>query len=229
MALDSRELRFYGGGSKNFSKNGIGSYFSQEWIVSTATAAATSQEQPILSLAGAGLEDTVGDNYDNSSSDSYNLNSNDSSNINGSDQEDQNSDPTESEEARSPCHYEQQKHPPKRGYGPYINLSQEERELFLLLRKAKDDGNLSTTLRVAGGWVRDKLLATPEFTRGRYEDDHDVHKMNRNGGKGTPQRLTSKYKTASSSSSKTTTAPSAGRQGSKVIVGGKTKKVWCED
>ncbi|OEU10534.1 PolyA_pol-domain-containing protein, partial [Fragilariopsis cylindrus CCMP1102] len=54
---------------------------------------------------------------------------------------------------------------PKRGYGPYINLSPEERELFRLIRKARDESGLSTTMRVAGGWVRDKLLATPEFTR----------------------------------------------------------------
>mmetsp|Transcript_21850 Transcript_21850/g.54134 ORF Transcript_21850/g.54134 Transcript_21850/m.54134 type:complete len:867 (+) Transcript_21850:230-2830(+) len=214
LALDSRELRFYSGGSKNSSNNGIGSYFDQEWIVATATAAAKSQEKPVLSLAGAGLEDAV----------AKHLSSSDSSDINGSDEEDQNNASAESEEARSPLYNQQRKHPPKRGYGPYINLSQEERELFLLLRKAKDDGKLSTTLRVAGGWVRDKLLATPEFTRGRYEDDYDGGSTLRNGGTAAPQRLTSKYKPPSSSSSQLSTAPSAGRLGSKVLVGGKTKK-----
>merc|ERR1711935_496652 len=214
---------------RNNSNNGVGSYFNQEWIVATATAAATSQERPILSLARAGLEDTVSDHESNN--DSYNLNSSDSSNINENKQEDQNDAPAESEKICPPLCYQEQKHPPKRGYGPYINLSQEERELFRMLRKAKDDGNLSTTLRVAGGWVRDKLLATPEFTRGRYDDDSDDGRpgvgdarMHRNGATGTPQRLTSKYKSPSSSSSKSTTAPSAGRLGSKVIVGGKTKK-----
>jgi tRNA nucleotidyltransferase/poly(A) polymerase len=81
---------------------------------------------------------------------------------------------------------------PRRGYGPYIMLSPEERDLFQLLRRARSEMELTTTLRVAGGWVRDKLLATPEFTRvsSPYEG-----------------RLTSKYK-----------APvSAGRQGAKVI------------
>ena len=225
LALDSRELRFFGAGGKNFSHDEVGSYFmNQEWIVATATAAATSQENPVLSLARAGLEDSVGDNLDSSSNDGYNLNGSDNSGVNGSDEEDQNKTPTESEKASSPFYHQQQEHPPKRGYGPYINLSPEERELFLLLRKVKDDGNLSTTLRVAGGWVRDKLLATPEFTRGRFDDDHDVWSMPQKGGTGTPQRLTSKYKPPSTSSSKLTTAPSAGRLGSKVIVGNKTKK-----
>jgi len=230
LALDSRELRFYGGGSSNNSNNGVGSHFNQEWIVATATAAAASQEQPVLSLAGAGLEDAVGDDG-SSSNNSFNLNSSDSSNINENNLEDQNDASAESEKIRSLFYDQQQKHPPKRGYGPYINLSPEEREFFRLLRKAKDDGNLSTTLRVAGGWVRDKLLATPEFTRGRYEEDTDVSRcgvddthMHRNGATGTSQRLTSKYKPPSSSSLKSTTAPSAGRLGSKVIVGGKTKK-----
>ncbi|KAL3945329.1 MAG: hypothetical protein SGBAC_000605 [Bacillariaceae sp.] len=79
---------------------------------------------------------------------------------------------------------------PKRGYGPYIELTDEERQLFQLLRRARKGTDLSTTLRVAGGWVRDKLLATPEFTRTQT-------------GEG---RLTSKY-----------VATSMGRQGTKVL------------
>jgi len=79
---------------------------------------------------------------------------------------------------------------PKRGYGPYIELTDEERELFQLLRRARKETDLSTTLRVAGGWVRDKLLSTPEFTRTQV-------------GEG---RLTSKY-----------VATSMGRQGTKVL------------
>lgn len=79
---------------------------------------------------------------------------------------------------------------PKRGYGPYIALTDEERDLFRLLRQAKKETDLDTTLRVAGGWVRDKLLATPEFTR-------------TNRGEG---RITSKYK-----------ATSMGRQGTKIM------------
>jgi tRNA nucleotidyltransferase/poly(A) polymerase len=94
---------------------------------------------------------------------------------------------------------------PKRGYGPYIPLSPEERELFRLLRQAREEMNLTTTLRVAGGWVRDKLLATPEFAR-----------TARIGSDGV-QRLTSKYKQPS-----TAVAASMGRQGGKVI--GSNKK-----
>lgn len=77
----------------------------------------------------------------------------------------------------------------KRGYGPYIELSPEERDLFRLLRKAREETGLDTTLRVAGGWVRDKLLATPEFAR--------PHLLG---------RLTSKYRQGS-----------MGRQGTKII------------
>jgi hypothetical protein len=117
LALDSRELRFYSAGSRNNSNDGVGSFFNQEWIVATATAAATSQEKSILSLAGAGLEDAFGD-LDSSTNNSYNLNSSDSSNINGNDPEDQNNAPTESDKMLSPFYYQQQKHPPKRGYGP---------------------------------------------------------------------------------------------------------------
>jgi len=79
---------------------------------------------------------------------------------------------------------------PKRGYGPYIELTDEERELFQLLRRARKETHLSTTLRVAGGWVRDKLLATPEFTRTQIREG----------------RLTSKWQ-----------GPSMGRQGTKVL------------
>lgn len=78
----------------------------------------------------------------------------------------------------------------KRSYGPFIQLSSEERDLFRLLRRAREETGLTTTLRVAGGWVRDKLLATPEFAR-----------PNQNQG-----RLTTKYKQGS-----------MGRQGTKIL------------
>jgi tRNA nucleotidyltransferase/poly(A) polymerase len=91
---------------------------------------------------------------------------------------------------------------PKRGYGPYILLSQEERELFQLLRRARNELQLSTTLRVAGGWVRDKLLATPEFTPIVRPSEG---------------RLTSKYKAPSAVGGTSLMSVSAGRQGSKVI------------
>ena len=51
---------------------------------------------------------------------------------------------------------------------PQIEFSPEEEELFELLKQVIAETNLRTTLRVAGGWVRDKLLATKEF-RQRYE------------------------------------------------------------
>lgn len=78
----------------------------------------------------------------------------------------------------------------KRSYGPYIELTSEERDLFRLLRQAREETELDTTLRVAGGWVRDKLLATPEFARPHHDQG----------------RLTSKYKQAS-----------MGRQGTKIL------------
>jgi tRNA nucleotidyltransferase/poly(A) polymerase len=82
----------------------------------------------------------------------------------------------------------------KRGYGPYITLTPEEQDLFRLLRKARKETELTTTLRVAGGWVRDKLLATREFAQQREDR---------------PGRLTSKYKGSPQAS--------MGRQGVKTL------------
>jgi hypothetical protein len=87
---------------------------------------------------------------------------------------------------------------PRQGYGPSIQLTEEERALFTLLRQVRSETKLDTTLRVAGGWVRDKLLATPEF--------QTYHKVLDVGS----QRLTSKFQKPS--------APSMGRQGTKVLV-----------
>jgi len=85
---------------------------------------------------------------------------------------------------------------PKRGFGPFLNLTTDERNLFRLLREARENTELTTTLRVAGGWVRDKLLATPEFSQ---PSSHQQHVTG---------RLTSKFK-----------APSLGRQGTKILSG----------
>lgn len=79
--------------------------------------------------------------------------------------------------------------------GPKIQFSNEEKELFSLLREVIHESGISSTLRVAGGWVRDKLLATEEFQR-----------STRNGKANDIDRLTSKFK-----------GPSSGRMGSKVI------------
>ena len=39
-----------------------------------------------------------------------------------------------------------------------IALSREEEELFDLLRTATVESGMRSTLRVAGGWVRDKII-----------------------------------------------------------------------
>ncbi|KAL7579326.1 hypothetical protein ACA910_014004 [Epithemia clementina (nom. ined.)] len=81
--------------------------------------------------------------------------------------------------------------PVTEGYGDVIKLTDEERNLFALLRRVRKETNLSTTLRVAGGWVRDKLLATPEFCPPLYAASLDAP-----SGSGAPtktQRLTSKF------------------------------------
>mmetsp|Transcript_589 Transcript_589/g.928 ORF Transcript_589/g.928 Transcript_589/m.928 type:complete len:1025 (-) Transcript_589:6917-9991(-) len=94
--------------------------------------------------------------------------------------------------------------------GLKIDLTPEEQELFDLLAQVIKETDVSSTLRVAGGWVRDKLLATEEFQRrgsGNYINDS----MMKDGGKsssttGLVERLTSKYR-----------GPSIGRQGTKLI------------
>lgn len=48
-----------------------------------------------------------------------------------------------------------------------ITLTQEEQELFTLLLEAAKHAGTGTTLRCAGGWVRDKLL-------GKESKDIDV-------------------------------------------------------
>lgn len=86
----------------------------------------------------------------------------------------------------------------KKKKGPQIYLTDEEDQLFNLLTKVIDDSEITSTLRVAGGWVRDKLLATEEFNRKSNDIKAPVD--------GSVDRLTSKFK-----------GPSSGRQGSKLI------------
>lgn len=45
-----------------------------------------------------------------------------------------------------------------------IDLTPEEDELFSLLRQVTNECGMKSTLRVAGGWVRDKILASKEFS-----------------------------------------------------------------
>jgi len=49
----------------------------------------------------------------------------------------------------------------------HVVLTEEEKELFRILLETKEYFGLSTTLRAAGGWVRDKLI-------GRNSDDVDI-------------------------------------------------------
>eukprot|EP01084_Bolivina_argentea_P177642 307151_1 len=51
--------------------------------------------------------------------------------------------------------------PPQRNAGSLntVKLTSEEQDLFNLLLRVVEEENLGTTLRVAGGWVRDKLLS----------------------------------------------------------------------
>lgn len=45
-----------------------------------------------------------------------------------------------------------------------IVLNQKEQELFGLLREVLHKNNLNTTLRVAGGWVRDKVTQNADLS-----------------------------------------------------------------
>lgn len=56
-----------------------------------------------------------------------------------------------------------------------IVLTPEESELFNLLAKVAKDEELSTTIRVVGGWVRDRLLGLPS------KDDIDIALDNMSG------------------------------------------------
>jgi hypothetical protein len=47
-----------------------------------------------------------------------------------------------------------------------VELTKEEQGLFDILLNAVDEAGANTTLRVAGGWVRDKLLlGGPHYTK----------------------------------------------------------------
>jgi len=98
--------------------------------------------------------------------------------------------------------------------GPTIHLTPEEKKLFkLLVQVIQESPDITSTLRVAGGWVRDKLLATDGFRRIKRDICANVN----NDIECEVTRLTSKYK--SSSHDNASTGPSAGRHGTKVIGG----------
>ena len=111
-----------------------------------------------------------------------------------------------------------------RSNGPKIKLTDEEAQLFDLLTRVVDESpGMTTTLRVAGGWVRDKLLATKEFRRGLQYQQQQQYANAGDGGSSEDEqsqqdqqvvRLTRKFL------SKSRSGPSMGRQGTKIIGGG---------
>jgi hypothetical protein len=54
-----------------------------------------------------------------------------------------------------------------------IDLTEEEQELFDLLRTVTTECGMKSTLRVAGGWVRDKILASQDFLQNRRTREID--------------------------------------------------------
>ena len=76
-----------------------------------------------------------------------------------------------------------------------IDLTEQEQELFDLLRTVTKECGMKSTLRVAGGWVRDKILATKEFKQNRLSldllSDGD---SGPNGENEAMNRITSKFK-----------------------------------
>ena len=114
--------------------------------------------------------------------------------------------------------------PPQSGYGPSIQLTTEEEELFNLLRHVRNEIGLTTTLRVAGGWVRDKLLATPEFrtyhrifTVGSSSQGQQYQSSSLDPSKKQQQRISSKFR-RSRNVFNSPQNPSIGRQGTKVLI-----------
>ena len=104
--------------------------------------------------------------------------------------------------------------PPQQGYGPSIHLTVDEKQLFELLKHVHEETGLQTTLRVAGGWVRDKLLATPEFHNPAiYRSSNNDSGGGGDGQEKRPRRLTEKFRKPAGAS--------MGRLGTKVLVNNK--------
>lgn len=88
-----------------------------------------------------------------------------------------------------------------RGQQIEIDLTEEEKELFTLLRQVTKECGMKSTLRVAGGWVRDKILASKEFNSGSRREmggkvGEDACGEGKMGGEqqGEMKRITSKFK-----------------------------------
>ena len=75
-----------------------------------------------------------------------------------------------------------------------IDLTEQEQELFDLLRTVTKECGMKSTLRVAGGWVRDKILATKEFKQNRLSLDLLSDGDRPNGENEAMNRITSKFK-----------------------------------
>lgn len=75
-----------------------------------------------------------------------------------------------------------------------IDLSKEEEELFDLLRAVMVECGMKSTLRVAGGWVRDKILACREFQAWRMQEDNRVKCRKSKSGNSEPLRCNLKNK-----------------------------------
>eukprot|EP00545_Synedropsis_sp_CCMP1620_P006828 CAMPEP_0119005512 /NCGR_PEP_ID=MMETSP1176-20130426/1765_1 /TAXON_ID=265551 /ORGANISM="Synedropsis recta cf, Strain CCMP1620" /LENGTH=700 /DNA_ID=CAMNT_0006957331 /DNA_START=484 /DNA_END=2586 /DNA_ORIENTATION=+ len=108
-----------------------------------------------------------------------------------------------------------------------IELTDDETQLFDLLREVTEDTGLESTLRVAGGWVRDKLLATPDFQRSQQAYYHQHQQHSRPSASGAVvveenqliRRLTSKFQQRQPvGATNTPHQASMGRQGTKVII-----------
>jgi len=104
--------------------------------------------------------------------------------------------------------------PPRQGYGPSIHLTADEKQLFELLKHVHEETGLQTVLRVAGGWVRDKLLATPGFHNPAIYHNYNTNSNNDQQQETKPRRLTEKFR-------KPAGAASMGRLGTKVLVNNK--------
>lgn len=93
---------------------------------------------------------------------------------------------------------------PRRTSPIEIDLTDEEKELFDLLRTVTTECGMKSTLRVAGGWVRDKILASKEFKHNRFSLDlHDDgscctpgsnEQISKKGESDGMNRITSKFK-----------------------------------
>jgi len=212
MAVESRELRFYNGPTKvstalplqddlsnvNVSEDGatatlsaIPTFFSQLQFPLVGSSQQQQQQQQQGVSATSSNTETVGyaasffqssnpnNNNDNNSNQRPSFSTNSSSNPNSN---------------------------PKSSSFTTIDLTPEEEELFNLLKKVIQSTSMNSTLRVAGGWVRDKLLATEEFKNAAVSNRREDSSSSSSSSTASLERLTSKFK-----------GPSMGRQGTKVI------------